>query len=406
MKHVVAFDVSMGKSTMVIYDHFSRCQYEGELEHTYSDLEKLKNQLQNLTKQDGQQPEIVFEATGVYSQGLERFFRENNYAYYRLNPLEAKLQTASMRRQKTDISDAHELAKSHFKSERRKTYIQDEYYEQMRALNRYYDEIEDEIQFLFNRMHALLQLSFPQLERVFSKSSILFLNIVQKYPHPDLVKDCSTTSIGEHIREATGKRVSLQKSEDKAALLKTAALNSYSAISKEDVRCQQLRNYAKRIAELKVQKKELVQQMVELSENRKEYAVLISFPGIGETTAVRLIGELGDIRRFRSNKQLNAYAGIDTQTYQSGKLQYQDRINKRGNRKLRKILFFMIISMISLRKKTNNHLVDYYDRLKKQPQGKPHKVAVIACINKFLKVTFHLIQRNLPYDYDAATTGS
>ena len=78
MKHVVAFDVSMGKSTMVIYDHFSRCQYEGELEHTYSDFQKLKNQLQNLTKQDGQQPEIVFEATGVYSQGLERFFREKN----------------------------------------------------------------------------------------------------------------------------------------------------------------------------------------------------------------------------------------------------------------------------------------------------------------------------------------
>ena len=36
MKHVIAFDVSMGKSTMVIYDHYQRCQYEGELEHTVS----------------------------------------------------------------------------------------------------------------------------------------------------------------------------------------------------------------------------------------------------------------------------------------------------------------------------------------------------------------------------------
>ena len=40
---------------------------------------------------------------------------------------------ASMRRQKTDISDAHELAKSHFKAERYETYVQDEYFEQMRA---------------------------------------------------------------------------------------------------------------------------------------------------------------------------------------------------------------------------------------------------------------------------------
>ncbi|MGN7479881.1 IS110 family transposase, partial [Solibacillus silvestris] len=205
MKHVMAFDVSMGKSTMVIYDCFGQCEFEGEIEHTSVDFDKLRDQLQHLTKQDGQQPEIIFEATGVYSQSLERFFQENNYDYYRVNPLEAKIQTASMRRQKTDISDAHELAKSHFRFERRKTYIQDEYYQQMRALNRYYDEVIDEIQFLFNRMHALIQLSFPQFEKVFSKSSILFLNMIQHYPHPDLVKECSPTSIGEKIREATGK---------------------------------------------------------------------------------------------------------------------------------------------------------------------------------------------------------
>ena len=45
------------------------------------------------------------------------------------------------------------------------------------------------------------------------------------------------------------------------------------------------------------------------------------------------------------------------------------RINKRGNKKLRKILFFMKRTMITLRK-ANNHLVDYYDKLKKQPQRK------------------------------------
>ena len=55
--------------------------------------------------------------------------------------------------------------------------------------------------------------------------------------------------------------------------------------------------------------------------------------------------------------------------------------------------------MISLRKRTQNTLVDYYDQLKKQPQSKPHKVAVIACVNKLLKVAFHLIQHSIPYNY-------
>lgn len=47
--------------------------------------------------------------------------------------------------------------------------------------------------------------------------------------------------------------------------------------------------------------------MEELSKERIEYQVLISSPpGIGKATAVRLIGEIGDIRRFKNHKQLNA----------------------------------------------------------------------------------------------------
>jgi len=34
MKHVIALDVSIGKSTMTIYDGYRQCKFEGELEHT------------------------------------------------------------------------------------------------------------------------------------------------------------------------------------------------------------------------------------------------------------------------------------------------------------------------------------------------------------------------------------
>ncbi|MDN4608943.1 IS110 family transposase, partial [Sporosarcina highlanderae] len=354
MKHVMAFDVSMGKSTMVVYDHNQRCQFEGELEHTVTGFQSLKERIESLRKQDGQMPEIVFEATGVYSKGLECFLQAQHYPYMRLNPLEAKLQMAAMRRHKTDISDAHELAKSHFKSDRQETYVQEDYFEQMRALGRYYEEIEKEIRHHYNRLHAFLQLSFPLLEKVFSKSSAMFLNIVQLYPHPACLQNLSKKDLHNQIKQATRKNISDQKAEEEAALLFTAAENSYSAIRPGDVRCHHLKHYAKRILELMKQKKDIIRQMVELSKERVDFKVLVSFPGIGETTAVRIIGELGDIRRFKNPKQINAYAGIDIQRHQSGKLQYQDRINKRENRRLRKILYFMVMSMISLRAKTKN----------------------------------------------------
>lgn len=406
MKHVIAFDVSMGKSTMTVYDRYKHCEFEGELEHNRTSFLTLHERLKELTMLDGQAPEIVFEATGVYSKGLEKFLRDYGYQYSRMNPLEANLQMASMRRHKTDKSDAHELAKTHFNMNRDYTYQQEEYYEQMRAFTRYYDEVDTEMNHLRNRMHAILQLSFPELENLITPKSALFLNIVQLYPHPAILLKHSKTIIKNRLKENTRKNLSLKRAEEKAIVLLEAAKESYPAISPMDIRCEQVKDYAKRIAELKEKKEQLVKQMVELSEGRTEYKILRSFPGIGDTTAVRIIGELGDIRRFKNNKQLNAYVGIDIMTYQSGNTRYQDRINKRGNKKLRKILFFMIKSMITLRKTTKNHLVDYYDKLKTQPQRKPHKVAIIACMNKFLKLVLHLILYNLPYNYCTATSNA
>lgn len=401
MKHVIAFDVSKGKSTMAIYDSYRRCEFEGEIYHTRVDFERIHQLIEEITLVDGQAPEIVFEATGAYSKSMEKFLRDQGHTYCRMNPLEAKLQMATMRRHKTDISDAHELAKTHFKEGREATYVQDTYYEQMRAITRYYDEIDEEIILLRSRMHAILHVSFPELEKLVTPSSALFLNIVRLYPHPNLLLAHSKTVIKNRLKANTRKNLSIDRAEKKAIELLNAAENSYPAIEENDIRCDQVRDYAARIANLIDKKDALVKQMVVLSENRKEYVVLRSIPGIGDTTACRLIGELGDIRRFKNAKQINAYAGIDVMRYQSGNTQYRDRINKRGNKHLRKILYFMICAMLMAKGKPN-HFVDYYYQLKKQPQRKPHKVAIIACINKFLKVTFQLMTRGTLYDYESA----
>lgn len=98
-----------------------------------------------LSQQLGEKTEIIFEATGVYSTALEKFLQDHGYVYYRLNPLETKLQTATMRRNKTDKSDARDLAQTHFKINRNPTFQQDTYHNQMWALSRYYDELDEEL---------------------------------------------------------------------------------------------------------------------------------------------------------------------------------------------------------------------------------------------------------------------
>ena len=75
MKHVIAFDVSKGKSTIAIYDGYRQCEFEGELNHTRADFERLHKQIEEITNLDGQAPDIVFEATGVYSKTCRIVFQ-------------------------------------------------------------------------------------------------------------------------------------------------------------------------------------------------------------------------------------------------------------------------------------------------------------------------------------------
>lgn len=87
--------------------------------------------------------------------------------------------------------------------------------------------------------------------------------------------------------------------------------------------------------------------MAKLAEELEKFRIFQSIPGIAINTAVRLIAEIGDIRRFSTNRQMNAYAGIDIRRYQSGKFIAKDKINKRGNKHLRKLLYLIIQNMIS-----------------------------------------------------------
>lgn len=404
MRIVVAFDVSMANSVVVSYDELGNCIFEDSVIHSRSGFAALNEKIKLLTIEYGTTPEFVFEATGVYSRALERFLQQNNYRYCQLNPLEAKFQTMSLRRNKTDKSDAHELAKSHFKNERNHTYQHDDYYDNMRVLSRRYDDIKKEESIYKNRLHALLQLSFPEMELIFEDKSVMFLNVIKIFPHPDIVLNLSKTIIRNQIKKCTKKNYSLKKLEERALQIMDAANESYPAIEASSYQCDLIINYAQRLLDLDQEQKELVDKMAKLSEDKKEYQVLLSFPGIKKTTACRIIAELGDIRRFKNNKQINAFVGIDTVRYQSGTIQHKDRINKRGNPRLRSILYFMIFSMLSAKGKGTNHLVDHYYKLKRQPQNKHHKVAIIACVNKFLKIAFHLIQHGILYDYEIASS--
>ncbi|MFX3841403.1 transposase, partial [Streptococcus suis] len=75
------------------------------------------------------------------------------------------------------------------------------------------------------------------------------------------------------------------------------------AVKKTSPMLEEVRYYAKELFRLTEQRQTILDEMVELAQPLPEYDNLLSIPGIAETTATSIIGELGDISRFQSANQ-------------------------------------------------------------------------------------------------------
>jgi len=71
---------------------------------------------------------------------------------------------------------------------------------------------------------------------------------------------------------------------------------------------------------------------------REPVAALRCFKGIDTVTAVCLVAELHDFRRFRSPRQLAAYVGLVPSENSSGEREQRGPITKSGNRHVRRLL--------------------------------------------------------------------
>ncbi|WP_346768705.1 IS110 family transposase, partial [Streptococcus hyointestinalis] len=314
-------------------------------------------------------PEIIFEATGVYSRRLQAFLEDNGYAYTRLNPLEAKKQLDSLRVRKTDQIDAEKLAQSQFVLNRKPTYVQEEVYQELRDLSRFYQNLTEDIVRAKNRLHKVLQVTFPELETILSTpTGEQYWNLVVAFPCKDLVLELSKDKLSESIRQSTSKRISDKRVAYLAEKLITLANQSYCAVKKTSPILEEVRYYAKELLRLSEQRQAVLDEMVELAQPLPEYDILFSIPGIAETTATSIIGELGDIRRFQSANQINAFIGIDLRHYESGNFIAKEHITKRGNPYARKILFKCIHNIASASHTNPCHIADFYEKRKRQSQ--------------------------------------
>lgn len=347
-----------------------------------------------------QNPEIIFEATGVYSRRLQAFLTENGYAYTRLNPLEAKKQLDSLRVRKTDKIDAEKLAQSQFVLNRKPTYVQEEVYQNLRDLSRFYQNLTEDSVRAKNRLHKVLQVTFPELESILSTpTGEHYWNLVITFPSKEFVLSLTQSQLIDSIRQSTTKRISERHVEYLADKMTELAKQSYCAVKKTSPILEEVHYYAQELLRLSERRQVVLDNMVSLAQPLPEYDILLSIPGIAETTATSIIGELGNIRRFQSANQINAFIGIDLRHYESGNFLAKEHITKRGNPYARKILFKCIHNIASASYTNPCHIADFYEKRKRQSQIASTKPHTIASIHRLIRTMYDLITHNKLYDY-------
>ena len=394
MRTVFGIDVSKASSEVAIL-------VNGEKVHGYTmpnDAIGFNRLLGDLATVNS--PEIIFEATGVYSRRLQAFLEINGYAYTRLNPLEAKKQLDSLRVRKTDQIDAEKLASSQFILNRKPTYVQEEVYQNLRDLSRFYQNLTEDIVRNKNRLHKVLQVAFPEIENLLSSpTGEQYWSLVTIFQTKHWVLELSEVELKETIRQSTSKRISENRVERLAEKLVELAKQSYPALSKTSPMIEEVKYHAQELLRLTNPRDQVLAQMIELAEPLPEYEILLSIPGIAETTATSIIGELGDIRRFQSANQINAFIGIDLRHYESGNFLAQEHITKRGNPYARKILYKCIHNIASASHTNPCHIADFYEKRKRQSQTTSTKPHTIASIHRLIRTMYYLLTHNKLYDY-------
>jgi transposase len=116
----------------------------------------------------------------------------------------------------------------------------------------------------------------------------------------------------------------------------------------------------------------LDERIEELREEYPELESILDMYGMGVYTGLLIIGEIGDVERFRTPRQVGAYAGLTARVNQSGGHCYHGHITKQGSNWLRWALVQVAMRVI----KGDTKLANFYSRIRKRSSSKIARVAV------------------------------
>lgn len=356
-----------------------------------NDREGIDDLLQRLS-QWSDEIEIGLEATGHYWLALFEQLSQADYTVHVLNPLQVHAyQRSGIRKRKTDTVDAIWIADFVRIGGARHTTDPSTMplYMQLRQLSRFRFSLTEQIGDAKRRILSLMDRVFPEYEKLFSSpflqtSRRLLSEAATAQDFADFDLDELTQLLKQSSRGRFG--------TEKAQAIQDAAQRSIGVSFLADAARIQLGCLIAQLNFLEEQVAEVDQALAEMVERLPDQ-YLTTIPGIGSTTAAAILGEIGDVQRFPSLKQLVAYAGIDPAVYQSGQFEArQTHMSKRGSPHLRHALWMAA----NIARMHDPDMKAYYD--KRRAEGKAYGTVIGALCRKLLSRIYVVLRDQRPYE--------
>ncbi|MCI5582136.1 MAG: IS110 family transposase [Anaeroplasma sp.] len=384
----ISLDVSKGSS---FYQGFKGLEEPitkpKKIEHNLEGFKELLKLKETIRKEYDSDCIVVFESTGVYHRSLQTYLDEHDFKYTIISPLlSAKVRKSDIRGTKTDAKDCASIAKVFYLKELRIYSKTDEIYADLKEKSRYYDFLMDEMKRWKIEFRRLLDIIYPGFDKLYDD---LYGDFIQafllEYNHPEVIRKKRLDTIAKFLEKHTCHKEAYCIRQAQA--LKEYAENCASGCSYKSYLVSQfdiiIHNLNAQIKHLE----SVLDEIVEIAKTLPNFEMIRSIPGIADNLAARILAEIGDVNRFNNASQLVAYSGIDPQIYQSGQISgLHLKISKKGNKKLRCLLYLAVTCMI--RTSRDTVIVDFYK--KKKADGLAARSALVASMNKLVRIIYSL----------------
>lgn len=336
---------------------------------------------------------VGFESTGPYAEPLMHFLSKKGVRLVQVNCAHTKKikELYDNSPNKTDAKDPHVIADLLELGRFLSVVIPEGVAAELRRLSHGRERHLERLKTLYNQLHDLVFLIFPEflevMKKLKSKSSRHLLELA---PTPQAILALGYDELTRILRRASRGHLA----EKQAEALYAAARESVGLDAGQNGMVAELKQLLQLIACCETSTAQLEHQLAEGLQALPYSRGLLSIKGVGVVTVAGLIGEVGEFSNFTTIDQLMKYAGLNLYELSSGRHQGRRRISKRGRPLIRKLLYFAALNVVRKGGILHGHYQSYLQR------GMPRLKALVAICRKLLGIMFALVRDHSEYQVD------